>query len=112
MKAKRPSLFTKVSLISMTKRVNWGTSATRDSTIEDLINKGSIVVKDNHLRINPQLKDTIDLLIKEGLINFEMTSEWQTQLNQLSNYDEAVSFIEKTRHDTKQVHKTFEHILS
>ncbi|HDZ6149432.1 TPA: type IA DNA topoisomerase [Staphylococcus aureus] len=111
-KAKRPSLFTKVSLISMTKRVNWGTSATRDSTIEDLINKGSIVVKDNHLRINPQLKDTIDLLIKEGLINFEMTSEWQTQLNQLSNYDEAVSFIEKTRHDTKQVHKTFEHILS
>lgn len=53
------------------------------------------MVKDNHLRINPQLKDTIDLLIKEGLINFEMTSEWQTQLNQLSNYDEAVSFIEK-----------------
>lgn len=111
-KAKRPSLFTKVSLIAMTKRVNWGTSATRDSTIEDLIDKGSIVVNDGHLRINPQLKETIQLLMDEDLINFEMTSEWQSQLNKLKSYDEALSFIENTRHDTKKVHTTFKHILS
>lgn len=111
-KAKRPSLFTKVSLISMTKRVNWGTSATRDSTIEDLINKGSLVIKDNHLRINSDLKDTIQLLMDKGLIDFEMTSDWQTQLNKLSNYDQAIQFIESTRKDTEQVHRTFKDILS
>ncbi|MGJ8462422.1 DNA topoisomerase [Staphylococcus haemolyticus] len=110
-KAKRPSLFTKVSLISMMKRVNWGTSATRDSTIEDLINKGSIVIKDNHLRINPELKNTIQLLMDKGLINFEMTSEWQTQLNELNDYDQAIRFIETTRRDTYDVHKVFADIL-
>ncbi|HFO1542031.1 TPA: DNA topoisomerase [Staphylococcus aureus] len=110
-KAKRPSLFTKVSLISMMKRVNWGTSATRDSTIEDLINKGSIVIKDNHLRINVDLKETIELLLNRGLIDFEMTSDWQGKLNKLKTYNEAVDFIEKTRRDTHDVHKAFANIL-
>lgn len=111
-KAKRPSLFTKISLVKMTKRVNWGTSATRDSTIEDLINKGSIVIDKGYLRINPQLKDTIQLLLDKQLIDFEMTSDWQTQLNELNNYDEAIQFINRTRKDTKLVHEAFEKILS
>lgn len=111
-KAKRPPLFTKVSLVSMTKRVNWGTSATRDSTIEDLINKESIVVKDGFLRINPELKETIQLLLDTNLINFEMTSEWQDKLDELSTYDDAVAFIKDTRQDTKDVHQSFAKILS
>ncbi|MDQ7134561.1 DNA topoisomerase [Staphylococcus aureus] len=111
-KAKRPPLFTKVSLVSMTKRVNWGTSATRDSTIEDLINKESIVVKNGFLRINPELKETIQLLLDTNLINFEMTSEWQDKLDKLSTYDDAVAFIKDTRQDTKDVHQSFAKILS
>ncbi|EHT3670509.1 type IA DNA topoisomerase [Staphylococcus pseudintermedius] len=111
-KAKRPPLFTKVSLVSMTKRVNWGTSATRDSTIEDLINKESIIVKDGYLRINPELKETIQLLLNRNLINFEMTSEWQDKLDKLSTYDDAVAFIKDTRQDTKDVHQSFAKILS
>lgn len=111
-KAKRPPLFTKVSLVSMTKRVNWGTSATRDSTIEDLINKESIIIKDGYLRINPELKETIQLLLNTNLINFEMTSEWQDKLDKLSTYDDAVAFIKDTRQDTKDVHQSFAKILS
>ncbi|SUL87559.1 DNA topoisomerase [Staphylococcus aureus] len=110
-KAKRPPLFTKMSLVSMTKRVNWGTSATRDATIEDLINKGSIILKDGYLRINPELKGTIKLLLDLDLIDFNLTSDWQLKLNKLSNYEEAIKFIKSTRSDTKSVHLSFEEIL-
>lgn len=111
-KAKRPSLFTKMSLISMTKRVNWGTSATRDSTIEQLIEKNAIVLDKNHLRINDQLKPTIDLLLKNDLIDFEMTSKWQTELNELKTKSDAFNFIDATRKDTEQVHQVFKQILN
>ncbi|MCA1235794.1 DNA topoisomerase [Staphylococcus aureus] len=110
-KAKRPPLFTKMSLVSMTKRVNWGTSATRDATIEDLINKGSIILKEGYLRINPELKGTIKLLLDLDLIDFNLTSDWQLKLNKLSNYEEAIKFIKSTRSDTKSVHLSFEEIL-
>lgn len=110
-KAKRPSLFTKMSLTSMTKRVNWGTSATRDATIEELINKGSLVLDKKYLRINPNLKDTISTLLDKGLIDFEMTSEWQEQLDKLNSFDDALNFINTTRNDTKNVHDTFKVML-
>lgn len=111
-KAKRPSLFTKMSLTSMTKRVNWGTSATRDATIEELINKGSLILDKKYLRINPQLKDTISLLLDKGLIDFEMTSEWQEQLDKLHSHQDAINFINSTRRDTKIVHDTFAAMLN
>ncbi|MCD8845170.1 DNA topoisomerase [Staphylococcus gallinarum] len=110
-KAKRPSLFTKMSLTSMTKRVNWGTSATRDATIEELINKNSLILDKKYLRINPNLKNTISTLLDKGLIDFEMTSEWQEQLDKLHSYDDALSFINSTRNDTQNVHDTFKVML-
>lgn len=110
-KAKRPSLFTKMSLTSMTKRVNWGTSATRDATIEELINKNSLILDKKYLRINPNLKNTISTLLDKGLIDFEMTSEWQEQLDKLHSYDDALNFINSTRNDTQNVHDTFKVML-
>ena len=110
-KAKRPSLFTKMSLTSMTKRVNWGTSATRDATIEDLLQKESLVYDKKYLRINPKLKTTIELLLNKGLIDFEMTSNWQMALDKLDSYEQAVKFIATTREDTKKVHETFAQLL-
>lgn len=111
-KAKRPSLFTEVSLLNMTKRVNWGTSSTRDATITNLLEKQSLIKDKEYLRINPDLKSTIKLLLNKDLINFEMTSDWQTQLDKLTNYNDALEFINTTREDTKLVHETFDNILS
>ena len=111
-KAKRPSLFTEVSLLNMTKRVNWGTSSTRDATITNLLEKQSLIKDKEYLRINPDLKSTIKLLLNKELINFEMTSDWQSQLDELKNYNDALEFINNTREDTKLVHQTFDNILS
>lgn len=111
-KAKRPSLFTEVSLLNMTKRVNWGTSSTRDATITNLLEKQSLIKDKEYLRINPDLKSTIKLLLYKELIDFEMTSNWQTDLDALESYNDALEFIAKTRKDTKVVHQTFNSILS
>lgn len=111
-KAKKPPLFTKMSLIGLTKRVNWGTSATRDATIEELINKGSLIMDGKYLRINPNLSSTIEKLLLEKLIDFEMTSEWQDQLDKLSDTSDAKDFINKTRINTQEVHNTFNKMLS
>ncbi|WP_341775918.1 DNA topoisomerase [Staphylococcus hyicus] len=111
-KAKKPPLFTKMSLVGLTKRVNWGTSSTRDATIEELINKESLIMDGKYLRINPHLSSTIAKLIDEKLIDFEMTSEWQNQLDKLSNITDAYEFIESTRINTKEVHNTFNRMLN
>lgn len=111
-KAKRPSLFTEVSLLNMTKRVNWGTSATRDATISNLLDKKSLIKDKEYLRINPDLKPTIEMLLNKELIDFQMTSEWQAQLDKLEDYEDALSFINSTREGTKGVHHTFENLLN
>lgn len=111
-KSKRPSLFTEASLLSMMKKVNWGTSATRDSTIHDMIKKRSIKVEKGKLKVNPGLYDTVEKFVEDyKLIDFEMTSRWQTELDALKTENDALDFINKNRQDTRSVHDQFKSIL-
>lgn len=110
-KSKRPPLFTETSLLAMMKKVKWGTSATRDSTLHDMIKKGSFKKDKGKLRVNKDLKPTVDLLLKEKLIDFEMTSNWQMKLDKIVTDSDAKQFINETRHETKDVHDTFKSLL-
>lgn len=110
-KAKRPPLFTETSLLGMMKKVNWGTSATRDSTLHDMIKKGSFRKDKGKLRINKELQSTVQLLLDKNLIDFEMTSEWQKRLNKIISDSDAKSFINQNRQETKAVHDTFRSLL-
>ena len=110
-KAKRPPLFTETSLLGMMKKVNWGTSATRDSTLHDMIKKGSFRKDKGKLRINKDLQSTVQILLDKKLIDFEMTSEWQKRLDKIISDADAKAFINQNRQETKAVHDTFRSLL-
>lgn len=111
-KAKRPPLFTVSSLLTMMKRVNWGTSATRDSTVDEMVKKGTFKQSKGKLRVNDALHSTVERLLADGLIDFDMTSDWQTALNNIHSDDEAMAFIDDNRKNTKDVHDKFKQLLN
>lgn len=110
-KAKRPPLFTKDSLLTKMKKVNWGTSATRDATVDDMVKKGSFKIVKGKLRVNPELSSTVQQLLDTQLIEFQMTSNWQMVLDKLQTEADADKFIENTRKHTREIHKRFNAIL-
>lgn len=110
-KAKRPPLFTETSLLAMMKKVNWGTSATRDATVHDMIKKGSFKKSKGKLRVNPELKSTVQILLDHKLIDFKMTSNWQSKLDKIITNDDAQRFIDETRQETRHIHHTFESLI-
>lgn len=110
-KAKRPALFTETSLLAMMKRVKWGTSATRDSTLHDMIKKGSFRKDKGKLRVNKELKSTVQLLLDKKLIDFEMTSNWQMKLDKIVSEQDAKAFINQNRRETQDVHDIFKSLL-
>lgn len=113
-KAKQPPLLTTTALLNMMKRKNWGTSATRESTLNMMLkNKKSAPLKQSKkgLRVKDELKPVVNELLEEGLIDFEMTSNWQTTLDKLSTHQDALKFINETRDDTRQVHEKFKSLI-
>lgn len=97
-KAKQPSLMTVSSMMTFMKRQNWGTSATRDQTLDLLVDKRVLrKQKGNQLVVNQQLMPVIDYLIQHQLINFKLTSQWQNALSQLKNDQDAQQFIDINR---------------
>ena len=99
----------------MMKSQDWGTSATRESTVNTMKskkNKGAPFkeTKDG-LRVKDDLKPIVQELLNEKLIDFEMTSKWQKILNQLVTHQDAIRFIQDTRKDTKNVHSIFEKLI-
>lgn len=114
-KAKQPPLFTTASLLKMMKSKDWGTSATRESTVnmmKDKKNQSSPFIESKEgLRVKDELKPIVQELLNEQLIEFQMTSNWQKALNNLITHDDAIKFINDTRNDTKKVHNTFENLI-
>ena len=113
-KAKQPPLLTTTALLNMMKRKNWGTSATRESTLNMMLkNKKSAPLKQSKkgLRVKDELKPVVNELLEEGLIDFEMTSNWQTTLDKLLTHQDALKFINETRDDTRQVHEKFKSLI-
>lgn len=114
-KAKQPPLFTTASLLKMMKSKDWGTSATRESTVNTMKskkNKGAPFIESKEgLRVKDDLKPIVQELLNEKLIEFEMTSNWQKTLNGLITHQDALGFINETRKDTKKVHNIFENLI-
>lgn len=110
-KAKRPPLFSISSLLTMMKRNNWGTSATRDSTVDEMVKAKVFKKTKSNLRVEPELADTIDMLLREKLIDFDMTGAWQTALDKVQTEADALEFIEANRKTTAGVHSVFEDLL-
>lgn len=102
-KAKRPSLMTDGQLLNYLEHHQWGTAATRDQTITALQKKRAMVVKKGKLRVNPELKTTIAYLLDHGLIDYQLTGQWQKALSQLENQQAAQRFIEINRKLNRQL---------
>lgn len=114
-KAKQPPLFSTASLLKMMKSKSWGTSATRESTVNTMKSKkikaSPFIESKEGLRVKEDLKPIVESLLNENLIEFEMTSNWQKTLNQLITHQDAIKFIESTRNDTQKVHQIFEKLI-
>jgi len=114
-KAKQPPLFTTATLLKMMKSQDWGTSATRESTVNTMKskkNKGAPFKETKEgLRVKDDLKPIVQELLNEKLIDFGMTSKWQKTLNKLVTHQDALHFIQDTRKDTHEVHSIFEKLI-
>lgn len=114
-KAKQPPLFTTATLFKMMKSQDWGTSATRESTVNTMKskkNKGAPFKETKEgLRVKDDLKPIVQELLNEKLIDFGMTSKWQKTLNKLVTHQDALHFIQDTRKDTHEVHSIFEKLI-
>ena len=104
-KAKRPSLFTPTSILTFLKRKNWGTKSTRDKTRDDMLARKTLRMDRGKIRIQKDLRKTIDFLIANQLIDFELTGRWQTILDKLQNDQQALQFVEQNRKYNQQVNQ-------
>lgn len=107
--AKRPSLLTESSLLALLKRRNEGTSATRDATIKQMIDRGGLKRgKGKKLRVNPSLHKVIDVMLEKHWINMDQTGEWQKEIDQISSWDQADAFIYEVRKETEALQRDIE----
>lgn len=106
--AKQPSLLTVGSLLKLLKRRGEGTSATRDKTVEELLNGKRSIRQDRKggLRLQDDLKPVVALMLDQHWINMDQTAEWQKTLNQINNVDDAHAFIHQVRQDTRAIHQS------
>ena len=103
--AKQPSLLTEASLLSKLSQRNEGTSATRDKTIDVMIQKKGVTKKGKDLRINPKLASVVDYMLDQEWINMDQTSMWQNELDSIETMQDAETFIEGVRIKTAELHQ-------
>ena len=101
--AKQPSLLTPAQLLKRLKQRGEGTSATRDQTIEVLLKKKALRRSKGGLRLNPDLKPVVDLMLQHGWIDLDQTAQWQHTLDKITSVPEARQFIESVRSDTQKL---------
>lgn len=98
--AKQPGLLTEFSLLAKLKQRNEGTSATRDKTIDVMLDKKGIIAKSKKLRVNPALVPVVDYMLDQEWINMDQTSMWQNELDAIKTMDDAEEFIREVRIQT------------
>src|SRR5699024_12673503 len=81
-------------------------------SVDEMVKKGTFKQSKGKLRVNEALHSTVERLLADGLIDFDMTSDWQTALDNIHSDDEAMAFIDDNRKNTKDVHDKFKQLLN
>lgn len=110
--AKKPALLTESTLLSKLKQRNEGTSATRDRTIEVMIEKKGVTAKGKELRVRKDLAEIVDYMIDESWIDMDQTAMWQKSLDDINTMADANAFIADVRDKTGALQTKIRDVLS
>lgn len=95
--AKQQHLYTKPTLLTMLKRNNWGTEATREATINDLIKSRMIIPSKGGIRVHEEISPVVNTMRLNKWIDPEITTRWQKDLDHIRNMADAMQFVNATR---------------